>query len=72
MRSVLALGLLTILCCSADAATVHHFHTRHRVVPPGFANSWAYEPPRAPIHYDSSPSYYDPSKFGGSTALPVN
>jgi hypothetical protein len=52
MRSILALGLLVILCASANAATVHrskpatvhHLHTRQHVivrpsegVTPGFA-----------------------------------
>jgi hypothetical protein len=30
----------------------------------------AYAAPR-PLHYDQTPSYNDPSKFGGSTALPA-
>ncbi len=32
MRSVLALGLLVILCASANAATVHHLRTRQHVI----------------------------------------
>lgn len=32
MRSALAVGLLIILCASADAATAHHFRTRHQVI----------------------------------------
>ncbi|WP_024515578.1 hypothetical protein [Bradyrhizobium sp. Tv2a-2] len=32
---------------------------------------WSYAAPRPPVQYDSTPSYNDPSKFGGSTALPV-
>jgi hypothetical protein len=32
MRSVLALGLLITLCATANAATVHHLRTRHRVI----------------------------------------
>jgi hypothetical protein len=31
MRSALALVLLITLCASANAATVHHFRTRHHV-----------------------------------------
>ena len=34
MRSVLALGLLTTLCASASAATVHHSKPRHAIVRP--------------------------------------
>ena len=70
MRSILALGLLITLCCSADAATVHHFRTRHHHVTSRFANSFAYVPPRPPVHFDA-PSYNDASQFGGSTPLPA-
>jgi hypothetical protein len=68
MRSFLALGLLITLCASASAATVHH--SRHHVfVRPSLG--WAYAAPRPPVNYDDTPSYNDPSKFGGSTALPA-
>jgi hypothetical protein len=73
MRSVLALGLLIALCASASAATVHHSKLRHVIVRPnqGFAaghafSSWAYAPPPR-VHYDDTPSYNDPSKFGGQS-----
>jgi hypothetical protein len=66
MRSFLALGLLITLCASASAATVHHSR-RHVIVHPG--ESWAYAGPRPPVHYDDTPSYDDPSKYGGSAAL---
>jgi hypothetical protein len=68
MRSLLALGLLITLCASASAATVHH--SRHRVIVHP-SQAWAYAAPRPPINYDDSPSYDDPSKFGGDQALPV-
>jgi hypothetical protein len=61
MRSILALGLLIILCTSADAARLHHSKPRHFVVRQS-------EVPRfvvAPTHYDDTPSYNDPSKWGG-------
>jgi hypothetical protein len=73
MRSLLALGLLITLCASASAATMHH--SRHVIVRPsqGYAvPGWAYAAPRLPIHYDDSPSYDDPSKFGGDVALAVH
>jgi len=35
------------------------------------APGWAYAGPRPPVHYDDTPSYDDPSKFGGGEALPV-
>ena len=68
MRSFLALGLLITLCASASAATVHH--SRHHVIVRP-SESWAYAAPRAPVHYDDAPSYNDPSKYGGSAALPA-
>ncbi|MEA2974731.1 MAG: hypothetical protein QOF19_251 [Alphaproteobacteria bacterium] len=67
MRSFLVLGLLITLCASASAATVHH--SRHHVIVDP-SQSWAYAAPR-PVHYDDTPSYNDPSKFGGSAALPA-
>jgi hypothetical protein len=30
---------------------------------------WTYRAVRPPIHYDDTPSYDDPSKYGGGTAL---
>jgi hypothetical protein len=72
MRPLSALGLLIILCASPSAAVMHH--SRHIIVRPsqGYAVAgWAYAAPRPPIHYDDTPSYDDPSKFGGDTALPV-
>ena len=84
MRSILALSLFTALCASANAATVHHHRVRHHVVmsrgvmSPGVASSYASAPrsayaPSGPADpYDDTPSYNDPSKFGGDTALPAN
>ena len=77
MRSFLSLSLLMILCASASAATVHHTIPRHdAIVRP--SQGWSYAVPRwayaaAPptFHYDDIPSYNDPSKSGGSTALPI-
>jgi len=52
MRYVLALGLLVSLCASANAATGHHFRSRHVAVRHwgyGFApfrSAWAYGGPR--------------------------
>jgi hypothetical protein len=72
MRYVLGLGLLITLCASANAATAHHSRTHHHVIiRPGVTSSfaavpgWTYAPPRPPVHYDDTPSYDDPSKFGG-------
>jgi hypothetical protein len=69
MRSFFALGLLITLCASASAATVHH-SWHHVIVRP--SQGRAYAAPRPPTdHDDDTPSYDDPSKFGGSAALPV-
>jgi len=32
---------------------------------------WSYAAPRPTFHHDDTPSYDDPSKFGGGEALPV-
>ncbi|MCA1454307.1 hypothetical protein I6F35_13925 [Bradyrhizobium sp. BRP22] len=73
MRAFLALGLLIGLSASASAATMHHhFEQRHVIVQPGpvYAGpGWAVEAHRSPMHLDDTPSYDDPSKFGGGTAL---
>jgi len=72
MRSFLTLGLLIALSASASAATMHH--SRHVIVYPSQGDAvpgWAYAAPRPAARYDDTPSYDDPSKFGGGTALPV-
>jgi hypothetical protein len=68
MRCFLALGLLITLCASASASTVHHSRANHPIfIPPSVASNFV----AAPIHYNDSPRYDDPSRFGGG-ALPVN
>jgi len=62
MRSVLALGLLIALCTSANAARVHHSKPRHVIVSP----SQSVDPRFPPVLQDQTPSYNDPSKFGGA------
>jgi hypothetical protein len=69
MRNFLALGLLIVLNTPADAATLHHYRTRHHVVVrSGMNSSFATVPGRAyersapPVQYDSSP---DLSTLGG-------
>jgi len=61
MRSVLAFGLLIALCASANAARVHHSKPRHVTVRP----SQGVDPHFPPVLQDQTPSYDDPSKFGG-------
>jgi hypothetical protein len=78
MRSILILSLFMTLCASANAATLHRHRARRQVImPSGVASSFAavpgpaYAPPRSTAQYDDTPSYNDPSKFGGSTELPI-
>jgi hypothetical protein len=73
MRSVLALGLLIALCASANAARVHHSKPRHVIgrpsqsLDPRFVRpSQSVDPRFPPILQDQTPSYNDPSKFGGA------
>jgi len=68
MRTFLAIGLLITLCVSASAATLHH--PRYHVMVHS-DQGWAYAAPRPSVHYDDTPSYNDPSKYGGSAALPA-
>jgi len=69
MRSALAFGLLISLCASANAETVHHFHTRGHVtiqpsqgmcVPPN-----CYKFPGYPPLPPEAIRTHDPSTFGG-------
>lgn len=69
MRNFLAFVLLITLGASADAATLHHYRTRHRVILhpdlyTGFAAvpGWAYARPAPPVQYDYSPEL---STLGG-------
>jgi hypothetical protein len=59
----------------AFAKEHHHVHQTPQYLSidrPGHSVSgWAYAGPRPPVHYDDTPSYDDPSKFGGGEALPV-
>ena len=73
MRAVLALGLLIALCASADAARVHHSKPRNVIVGPSqgvgprFVRPGQSVDPRfPPVLQDQTPSYNDPSKFGGT------
>ena len=49
------------LCASAYAARVHHSKPRHVIVRP----SQGMDPRFPPVLQDQTPSYDDPSKFGG-------
>jgi hypothetical protein len=68
MRSVLALGVLIAFCTSAYAAKVHHSKPRHviaRPVPERVNPRVRVDPNHPPVLQDQTPSYNDPSKFGG-------
>ena len=75
MRSVFALGLLVALSVSANAATAHHFKRVHHPEPrrvfvhPGRGVDPRFQrvdPRFPPVIEDQTPSYDDPSKFGGA------
>jgi hypothetical protein len=60
----------------AFAKEHHHTHKAHHASivrsGQGYADPrWSYAASRPPVENDDTPSYNDPSKFGGSTALPV-
>jgi hypothetical protein len=62
---LLALGVAVALGASAEAATVHHREARHLILHYGHA-----APSRVVVvrpRYDDTPSYNDPSKFGGQS-----
>jgi hypothetical protein len=61
MRFVLALSLLIALGASANAARVHHSKPQHVIVRPSHGE----DPRFPPVLQDQTPSYDDPSKFGG-------
>jgi hypothetical protein len=81
LTSILALGLLIILCASGQAAAWHHARARHVHVHrqdvirsfnrsqdavPGFTDpARAGKPIWPPVLEDQTPAYDDPSKFGG-------
>jgi hypothetical protein len=63
MRSILASVLLIVLSASAaNAAKVHHAKPRHVIVRP----TQNVDPRFPPVRQDQTPSYNDPSKWGGA------
>ena len=78
MRSGLVLCLLITLGAPADAATVHRSKPLHAIVRAKqglslsfVAPNWRVARPGPPIRYHDTPSYDDPSKYGGGEARPV-
>ena len=83
-RFLTILAPLLASACIYSAATAARAETVHRsnlgrvvrlnrglTLGPA-ASGWAYAPPRPPIRYHDTPSYDDPSKFGGGEALPID
>ena len=62
MRAVLALSLLIAFCATADAAKVHHAKPPRHVI---LQSSPPVDPRFPPVLQDQTPSYNDPSKYGG-------
>ena len=63
MRFILAMGLSIAFSASASAAKkVHHAKPRHVIVRP----VQPVDPRFPPVLKDQTPSYNDPSKFGGA------
>jgi hypothetical protein len=63
MRSILASVLLIVFSASAaTAAKVHHAKPRHVIVRP----TQNVDPRFPPVLQDQTPSYNDPSKWGGA------
>jgi hypothetical protein len=74
MRSILVvLGLLIAFSTSADAATVHHYRTRHHLSPNAassfnFAPGRGYERTAPSVNYEYTPPAYNdggPNNQGG-------
>jgi hypothetical protein len=75
MRTLLTVGFLISLTACASAAPIRGTHTHRVVAHHGQAVSLgdfavpreAYAAPRPPINFNDTPSYNDPSKFGGQS-----
>jgi hypothetical protein len=74
MRPILVvLGLLIAMSASADAATRHHFKTRHHLSSHvtssfNFAPGWGYQRTAPSVHYGYTPPAYSddgPNNRGG-------
>jgi hypothetical protein len=67
-RLLAAVTLLGLVLAMQPAAALHPARNHHN--DRGIARSWA-AAPRPPVYYDDTPSYDDPSKFGGGS-VPEN
>ena len=73
MRTVLTLALFLSLCAAANAAKLHDGRPRQADVYPGQTVEPRFAHPRQspnpkdpPVLRDQTPSYNDPSKYGGA------
>jgi len=76
---VAAVAVLSTLAINSAAIAQKHHHTHNMMRYVGIARSnqrflilrRSYLAARPTVHYDDTPSYDDPSRFGGGEALPV-
>ena len=76
---VAAVAVLSALAIVPAAFAQKHHHTHNTLRYVGIARSTqrilimrrSYLAARPTVHYDDTPSYDDPSRFGGGEALPV-
>ena len=76
---VAAVAVLSTLAINSAAIAQKHHHTHNTPRYVGVARSnqrilimrRSYLAVRPTVHYDDTPSYDDPSRFGGGEALPV-
>src|SRR5207253_2364217 len=61
MRAVLALSFLIAFCATAEAAKVYHAKPPRHVI----LRSSPVDPRFPPVLQDQTPSYNDPSRYGG-------
>ena len=78
--SVFATAAVLSALATTPVAFAREHHRTHKVLQysgiirpgQGYANPyWSYAAPRPTFHHDDTPSYDDPSKYGGGEALPV-
>ena len=65
MRYALALSLLVAFSASAEAAKLHYAKPRHLILRASPDVEPRIDPRFPPVLQDQTPSYNDPSKFGG-------
>ena len=60
-----AVAVLSALTATPVAFAKEYYHGREAIP------RWSYAAPRSLVQFDGTPSYNDPSKYGGGTALPA-